>query len=101
MQLEMDESSEENKNSAVHDNSGSDEKCEDGETLNEQSEDEPESDEEDDIEGHREPVDHLLKVKIVGRHHIHETFMSRNQVATICLSKMAIIREIIEQQNGY
>ena len=65
--LEMEESrvDEGKKKSAENGSSKSDEKVEDGDNLNEEKEDHLESDEEDDGEVHREPIDHLLKVKIV------------------------------------
>ena len=59
-------------------NSGSGESDEGGEddaTGNKDDEEEPESDEEDDEEGHREPIDHLLKVTIFSSHHIRHIFV--------------------------
>ncbi|KAJ7386940.1 putative ATP-dependent RNA helicase ddx60 [Desmophyllum pertusum] len=61
---EFEESSvgDEDKNSTEAGSSESDEKREDGETVNDESKDQLESDEEDDVEGHREQIDHLLKI---------------------------------------
>ncbi|KAJ7386934.1 putative ATP-dependent RNA helicase ddx60 [Desmophyllum pertusum] len=52
----------EDKNSTEAGSSQSDEKREDGETVNDESKDQLESDEEDDVEGHRKQIDHLLKI---------------------------------------
>ncbi|XP_078360874.1 putative ATP-dependent RNA helicase DDX60 isoform X2 [Oculina patagonica] len=51
-----------NKNSAGHGNSKSGERGEDGKPVDKEIEDESESDEDEDEVGHREPIDHLLKI---------------------------------------